>query len=197
MPPDVVRRGEVYCPTLLIVGGSRTNHIDLKITFDVRRTGEWQRWARYEEDFLEAIDLSEELDAMQVGFVFGARDINSESRKAYPMTGEAILLRRGRLEHARFTEMNDEPGKTSHATPFRWDLISQQPCNAPADKVHAMGISLRGEAVTATAYGETYSFRRASPDSGFVGVVIQGPGYVKLSGLALGTDAPAGDAKAP
>lgn len=197
MPPDVVRRGDVYCPTFLIVGGSRTNQSDLTITFDVRRPGEWQQWERYEEDFLQAIDLSEELDAMQVGLVFGVRDVNSESRKAYPMTGEAIVLRRGRLEHARFTEMNDEAGKTSHATPFRWDVISQQPCKASWEKVHGLGISLQGEVVTVKACGETYTFNRDPPDPGFVGVVIQGPGYVKLSGLVLGTDPPAGDTKAP
>jgi TolB-like protein len=198
MPPDFARRGDVHCPTFLIFGGPKTDHSDLKITFDVHRPGEWQRWRQYEEDFLSAIDLSEELDVMQVGMIFGVRDVNNRSRKAYPMTGEAIVLRRGRIEHARFTESNDNPGKTSHATPFRWDLISQQPCKAaPMDQVHSLGVSLQGESVTVKAYGETHTFNRGAPDPGFVGVVIQGPGYVKVSGLSMGSDAPATDTKAP
>jgi TolB-like protein len=197
MHSDVARRGGVHCPTFLIIGGSKSDQSDLKITFDVRRPGEWQRWEKYGEDFLAAIDLSEELDLMQVGVIFGVRDVNNESRKAYPMTGEAIVLRRGRIEHARFTEANDEPGKTSHATPFRWDVIAQQPYKGPVNQVHALGISLHGEVVTVTASGEKYSFKRAAADPGFAGVVIQGPGYVKLSGLAFGDDTPATAAKAP
>ena len=196
--PSSVRDGKVHCPTFFIFGGSRTNHVDLGTTFDVRRPGEWQQWVRSEEDFLQAIDLSEDLDVMQVGLVFGVRDIYSESRKVYPMTGEAIVLRRGRIEHLRFTESNDEPGKTSHPEPFRWDLISQQPCKPPPVRhVHSLGISLHGDRVTVKVYGETYNFTRAAPDPGFVGVVIQGPGYVKLSRLAMGSDTPAADTQTP
>lgn len=195
--PTSARDGKKHCPTFLIVGGPKTDRGDLKITFDVRRPGEWQRWEKYEEDFLAAIDLSEELDLMQVGVIFGVRDVNNESRKAYPMTGEAIVLRRGRIEHARFSEANDEPGETSHATPFRWDLIAQQPCKGPVNQVHALGVSLHGEVVTVTAYGEKYNFKRAAADPGFAGVVIQGPGYVKLSGLAFGDETPATAPKPP
>lgn len=170
-------------PTLLVTEGVRRDNADFGCTFDVRRPGNSQRWDSSEEDFVAAIDQSESLLSTQVGFMFGVRDVHSQSRKACPMRGEAVLLGKGRVEYVRFMELNDEPGTTSHPTPFRFDVIAQAPCDVTGILSHEMRIVLGPNEVTAKINGREHRFARKEPETGFVGLVLNGPGYVKVSKL--------------
>jgi hypothetical protein len=172
-------------PTFLVTNGVRSENANCSCTFDVRRPVNSQDWERSEKDFLTAINQSETLLSTQVGFAFGIRDVNSESRKAYPMRGEGVLLGKGRVEYVRFIELNDEPGKTSHPTPFQFDVSAHAQCDIVDTYTHPMNIAITANTVTAQINGREHHFARIEPETGFMGLLLKGPGYVKVSNLTI------------
>ncbi len=189
---------DAQTPTLLLLGGTPKQDLTLRFTLDFAPAADfWPSGANARDRTGGLLPGDVPSGHPTVGVLLGLVDVDNKKQKnphtevdelVRPTQGALVQLTpEARLEFSTFveSERGSYDRKDAFALTRRGDGPVPKPARGGPDAPLDVVVKVRGATVSVTARGHTSTFAAPEPVQGFVGLLLQGAGYVEISHLKL------------
>ncbi|HWO17719.1 MAG TPA: CsgG/HfaB family protein [Kofleriaceae bacterium] len=178
---DVLRADEIRYfsgnpdnTSLLVTGAAPSDRFTLKLAVPFEPPLDWR--LGQQNEFERYGKLKSEARRPTVSVLFGLRDLEHKER---PLAGYAVRLTRGAVRLVKITAKS--PGDRK----LRDQLIAEWPAELATPKQLSVSVALDGKLLTVEVNGKRWSVPAPADAAGFLGLGIDGTGYVAIGGLQI------------